>query len=333
MYVQQDADFNVTALVDTSGSVQERYIYDPYGAVSILAANWTTRSSSSYGWIYLHQGGRFDNATGLYGFRNRDFSPTLGRWLQNDPIGYSGGNTNLYGYEASSPVEALDWLGLECAKEYKLPKGLDDALKTAWDQSKSGTANWVEQGGSIFINKQGEFTIKALAERPQPTKAIEHWMPPITQFPKPTNGLSLYGTFHTHPLKPGEPEGDLSISGPEMVAGHAADLGILVNSAIMSANGRESEASFGGLVMIVRSGKCIFILKVDNAATVKQKAQQILREYAKCWADNKAKPVPERTEAALAAAVKVGGLCYYKVCKKPDGTFPGTAALVQPETR
>jgi RHS repeat-associated protein len=88
MYVEQDADFNVTALVDTSGNVQERYVYDPYGAVTILAANWTTRSGSSYGWIYLHQGGRFDNATGLYGFRNRDYSPTLGRWLQNDPIGY-----------------------------------------------------------------------------------------------------------------------------------------------------------------------------------------------------------------------------------------------------
>src|SRR5207302_5137671 len=33
LYVQQDANWNVTALVDTSGNVKERYIYDPYGQV------------------------------------------------------------------------------------------------------------------------------------------------------------------------------------------------------------------------------------------------------------------------------------------------------------
>jgi hypothetical protein len=36
LYGEQDADWNVTALVDSSGNVQERYIYDPYGAVTIL---------------------------------------------------------------------------------------------------------------------------------------------------------------------------------------------------------------------------------------------------------------------------------------------------------
>jgi hypothetical protein len=28
LYVQQDANFNVTALVDTAGNVVERYVYD-----------------------------------------------------------------------------------------------------------------------------------------------------------------------------------------------------------------------------------------------------------------------------------------------------------------
>jgi hypothetical protein len=60
LYAQQDADFNVTALVDTSGNVQERYVYDPYGSVTILTPSWATRNSSSFGWVFLHQGqGRF----------------------------------------------------------------------------------------------------------------------------------------------------------------------------------------------------------------------------------------------------------------------------------
>jgi RHS repeat-associated protein len=112
MYVQQDANFNVTALVDTSGNVQERYIYDPFGSVTILAANWTTRGSSNYGWVYFHQGGRFDFATGLYVFRNRDFSATLGRWLENDPLRFGGDDTNFYRYLANAPTKGTDSLGL-----------------------------------------------------------------------------------------------------------------------------------------------------------------------------------------------------------------------------
>lgn len=113
LYAQHDANFNVTALVNTSGSVVERFIYDPYGAVSFLTAAWASQSSSSYDWIYLHQGGRFDSNSGLYHFRNRDFSPTLNRWVSLDPIGFSGEDGNLYGYVHNNPSNALDPSGLK----------------------------------------------------------------------------------------------------------------------------------------------------------------------------------------------------------------------------
>ncbi len=91
LWVQQDANWNVTALVNTSGSVVERYVYDPYGVVTVLSASWGTLSGSAYVWIYGHHGGRLDATTGLYGFRNRDLSPVLGRWIEVDPLGFSGG--------------------------------------------------------------------------------------------------------------------------------------------------------------------------------------------------------------------------------------------------
>src|SRR6266446_4502679 len=112
MYAEQDVNFNVTALVDTTGTVQERYIYDPFGAVTILASNWTTRSSSNYGWVYLHQDTRFDTATGLYVRRERDYSPTLGRWMENDPLGFGGGDTNLYRGVGNNPIDLNDPTGL-----------------------------------------------------------------------------------------------------------------------------------------------------------------------------------------------------------------------------
>ena len=41
LYYLTDANFNVTALVDTSGNVVERYAYDPYGEVIVLDADWS----------------------------------------------------------------------------------------------------------------------------------------------------------------------------------------------------------------------------------------------------------------------------------------------------
>jgi RHS repeat-associated protein len=117
LYVEQDAHWNVTALVDTTGTVQERYTYDPYGKATVRdPVTWQVRGGGTYGtrnfaWLYLHQGGRYErysDAAGMYLFRNRDYSPTLGRWLQQDPAGYAAGGSNLYQYVSSRPTVATD---------------------------------------------------------------------------------------------------------------------------------------------------------------------------------------------------------------------------------
>jgi RHS repeat-associated protein len=113
LWVQQDANFNVTALVDNNGEVVERYVYDPYGVATVLDETWSVIGSSAYSWLHLHQGGRLDATSGLYHFRNRDFSPTLGRWATMDPIGYDGGNVDLYCLTSGNPANRIDPLGLE----------------------------------------------------------------------------------------------------------------------------------------------------------------------------------------------------------------------------
>jgi len=48
LYYTTDANMNVTALIGTDGSALERYVYDPYGEVTIYDDDWSdTRSSSS----------------------------------------------------------------------------------------------------------------------------------------------------------------------------------------------------------------------------------------------------------------------------------------------
>src|SRR5262249_26249491 len=78
LYAEQDANWNVTSLVSSSGGVLERDLYDPYGNVTFLSASWGVLGNSAYGWVYLHQGGRIEVASGLYSFRSRDNLPTLG---------------------------------------------------------------------------------------------------------------------------------------------------------------------------------------------------------------------------------------------------------------
>ena len=57
---------------------------------------------------------REDDGTGLYYYRARYFHPALGRFVSEDPMGYGGGNINIYAYSMGNPVNLADPLGLTC---------------------------------------------------------------------------------------------------------------------------------------------------------------------------------------------------------------------------
>ncbi len=57
-------------------------------------------------------GGLEDRDTGLLRFGARDYEPASGRWTTKDPIGFAGGDTNIYAYVAGDPVNRLDVSGL-----------------------------------------------------------------------------------------------------------------------------------------------------------------------------------------------------------------------------
>lgn len=114
LYYLNDANMNVTCLVESDGDVAERYVYDPYGkATAVYSDNWSTSVawSASKKNPIRYGGYFFDNETGLYSVRNRMYHPHLGAWMQRDPVGYSDG-MSLYQYVGSGPVVKTDAMGL-----------------------------------------------------------------------------------------------------------------------------------------------------------------------------------------------------------------------------
>ena len=109
IYYLGDANFNITTLVSTAGDAVERYVYSPYGVLTIYDATWANvRSASSYANAYTYTGRQLDTETGLYYYRARLLHAQLGRFVSRDPIGYDGGETSAYLYIHGAPLTRTD---------------------------------------------------------------------------------------------------------------------------------------------------------------------------------------------------------------------------------
>jgi RHS repeat-associated protein len=95
-YSLADANWNVIALTNASGVAQERYTYSAFGKLNIFDAAFNVRSASSCSITRTFTGQVRDNETGLMLYRNRIYHPTMGRFVQRDPIGYSAHDENIY---------------------------------------------------------------------------------------------------------------------------------------------------------------------------------------------------------------------------------------------
>jgi RHS repeat-associated protein len=104
--------FNGTAVLNTSGVVQERYAYSAFGLSRVMAADFSPRSSSNFAWDFGFQGQFRDRDTGWYNYGYRFYAPELGRWINRDPIEEVGG-MSLYGFVKNNGLNLVDILGLD----------------------------------------------------------------------------------------------------------------------------------------------------------------------------------------------------------------------------
>jgi RHS repeat-associated protein len=94
---------STVGLADSNGTISESASYDSFG--NKLTSNLSTR--------YQYTGRESDETTGLMYYRARQYDPQVGRFTSEDPIGFAGGDVNLYGYVANDPQNWVDPSGLE----------------------------------------------------------------------------------------------------------------------------------------------------------------------------------------------------------------------------
>jgi RHS repeat-associated protein len=112
IYFHQDALGSTVALTDASGNVVERYKYDVYGSPAFVDGSGGALSSSNYDNRFLFTGREYVQLLGVYDYRNRFYSPALGRFLQTDPLRFNAGDINLYRHTRNGPTNGIDPSGL-----------------------------------------------------------------------------------------------------------------------------------------------------------------------------------------------------------------------------
>ena len=97
--ITRNQQWSVSALINSSGSVVERYTYAEFGKRTILAADGSTvRETSSYNMAYGYTSRRHETETGLMYFRARYYDPSTGEFISRDPLGYVDGMSLYRGY-------------------------------------------------------------------------------------------------------------------------------------------------------------------------------------------------------------------------------------------
>ena len=132
-YFLHDHLYSPDVLINSSGTVVERYEYDAYGTTHFMDPGFGNRTATQYGVTTLFTGRTLDTidsgALKISYYRHRYTDPFTGRFLQEDPIGillenqyrffkplsqYMDG-LSLYQYVFSQPTNYLDPRGLSVA--------------------------------------------------------------------------------------------------------------------------------------------------------------------------------------------------------------------------
>jgi len=191
-YYEADGLGSVTSLTNATGSLVQTYAYDSRGKL--------TATSGSLISPFQFTGREFDAETGLYNYRARYLDPESGRFISEDPIGFSGGG-NFYTYASNSPTGIVDPTGFApCRIPLYCDPGVLKAVNAAYMKAVLSAGGFTAGGAET----EAGFEVT-------PTQSCGYNAGPIvsgdrnSQLSIPLPTAAGGATFHTHMRGSGMP--------------------------------------------------------------------------------------------------------------------------------
>jgi RHS repeat-associated protein len=192
---------SVRDIVNAAGVVIDHLDYDSFG-------NILRQTNPAAGDRFTFTGREWDPQLQLYYYRARFYDPQQGRFVSQDPTGFSAGDTNLYRYVGNSPLGATDPSGnlaiTECAilKAVRVLTALACPVADLWasgalasnepDVQVDNALSLLQAAGSILPAGGGlpfQITMRALTAKTS-LDVIVPFMGPFVGM-----GMAVYGVY------------------------------------------------------------------------------------------------------------------------------------------
>ncbi|WP_029914165.1 RHS repeat-associated core domain-containing protein [Pelobacter seleniigenes] len=103
-YYHADGLGSIVAITDSSQTIVQHYDYETFGQLT---------ASDDFTSSYAFTGREWDEDLSLYYYRARYYDAQTGRFISKDPIGFAGGDVNVYRYVGNNSANEIDPLGLK----------------------------------------------------------------------------------------------------------------------------------------------------------------------------------------------------------------------------
>jgi RHS repeat-associated protein len=104
----QDRMDNTVAVTGWKGELLEQYRYDAFGKPKIMGPGGEPLDETKINNNLLFNGREWISRFGFYENRARAYHPGLGRFMSEDPLGFAGGDNNLFRYCGNDPLNFSD---------------------------------------------------------------------------------------------------------------------------------------------------------------------------------------------------------------------------------
>jgi RHS repeat-associated protein len=127
-YYHADGLGSITHITDAAGNIVQSYVYSAFGEIVDQGGNLPNP--------YTYTSREYDPESGLYYYRARYYDAEVGRFLQTDPIGFTGGDVNLYAYVQNNPINRIDPLGLSDQNPCPQKKSCYERFKEEFERNR-----------------------------------------------------------------------------------------------------------------------------------------------------------------------------------------------------